>query len=183
MRHWAVLVSADRFDAERVYRHDVLEVDGAAQLREGDRVALVADIEAPVIFAYGVVCRASPRAAANPDDPESPPAEGAAVISYTSRLLDEARPVRRPDGPVTPLSADAFPPWPARTGPTRRWLVSLDLPIEAETAAEASRLFWTYVRELGPRELPTFVSPSDDELAMQALVAGEPVNLDPEEDD
>ncbi len=65
----------------------------------------------------------------------------------------------------------------------RSWLVSLDLPIEAETAADAVREFWAYVRALGPDELPTFVSPSGDELAMQAMVAGEPVNLDPEEDE
>jgi hypothetical protein len=71
----------------------------------------------------------------------------------------------------------------AASEPTRTWLVSLDLPIEAPTAAEAVRQFWSYLRELGPEELPTFVSPTDDELAMQALVAGEPVNLDPEEDD
>ncbi len=65
----------------------------------------------------------------------------------------------------------------------RTWLVSLDLPIEADTAADAVREFWAYVRALGPDELPTFVSPTGDELAMQAMVAGEPVNLDPEEDD
>ena len=71
----------------------------------------------------------------------------------------------------------------AASEPTRTWLVSLDLPIEAPTPAEAVQQFWTYVRELGPGELPTFVSPADDELAMQALINGEPVNLDPEEDD
>jgi hypothetical protein len=37
--------------------------------------------------------------------------------------------------------------------------------------------------ELGPRELPTFVSPSGDELAMQAFVLGAEANQDPEEDD
>lgn len=63
----------------------------------------------------------------------------------------------------------------------RTWLVSLDLPIEADTAADAVREFWAYVRALGADELPTFVSPTGDELAMQAMVAGEPVNLDPEE--
>lgn len=65
----------------------------------------------------------------------------------------------------------------------RTWLVSLDLPIEAESPAEAVRLFWWYVRELGPRELPAFVSPSGDELAMQAFLLDERVNLDPEEDE
>ena len=67
--------------------------------------------------------------------------------------------------------------------PLRTWLVSLDLPIEAPTPAEAVQQFWHYIRELGPAELPIFVSPSDDELAMQALLDGHPVNLDPEEED
>lgn len=70
----------------------------------------------------------------------------------------------------------------AASEPTPTWLVSLDLPIEAANPAEAVRQFWSYVRELGPDELPTFVSPTGDELAMQAMVAGEPITLDPEED-
>ena len=37
--------------------------------------------------------------------------------------------------------------------------------------------------ELGPAELPTFVWPSGDELAMQAFVLGEEANQDPEEDE
>jgi hypothetical protein len=45
------------------------------------------------------------------------------------------------------------------------------------------RQFWSYVLELGPAELPTFVSPSGDELAMQAFVLGEQANQDPEEDE
>jgi hypothetical protein len=63
------------------------------------------------------------------------------------------------------------------------WLVSVALPIEASTPAEAVRAFWTYVRQLGPTQLPAFVSPSGDELAMQAYLVGEPTNLDPEDDD
>ena len=45
------------------------------------------------------------------------------------------------------------------------------------------RIFWSYVQELGPRELPAFVSPYGDELAMQAFVLGVEANQDPEEDD
>jgi hypothetical protein len=79
------------------------------------------------------------------------------------------------DGPVTALDPAAYreladllgPPPPRRT-----WLVSLDLPIEADSRAEAVRIFWSYVQELGPAELPAFVSPSGDELAMQAFVLG-----------
>ena len=90
------------------------------------------------------------------------------------------------DGPVTALDPAAFRALADRLGPPparRTWLVSLDLPIEAGTPAEAVRLFWSYVQELGPRELPAFVSPSGDELAMQAFVLGEEANQDPEEDD
>src|SRR5262245_22237668 len=65
----------------------------------------------------------------------------------------------------------------------RTWLVSVDLPIEAATPGEAVDQFWAYVRELGPDQLPAFVSPTEDELAMQAYVRGRSVNLDPEEDD
>ena len=39
------------------------------------------------------------------------------------------------------------------------------------------------MQELGPRELPAFVSPAGDELAMQAFVLGAEANQDPEEDD
>lgn len=59
--------------------------------------------------------------------------------------------------------------------------MSVDLPIEAATPAEAVGQFWAYLRELGPEELPAFVAPTDDELAMQAYVAGEPHDLDPED--
>jgi hypothetical protein len=62
------------------------------------------------------------------------------------------------------------------------WLVSVDLPIEAATPAEAAAQFWAYLQELGPGELPAFVSPIEDELAMQAYVGGEQHELDPEED-
>ncbi|QSB14091.1 hypothetical protein JQS43_21560 [Natronosporangium hydrolyticum] len=69
------------------------------------------------------------------------------------------------------------------TAQRQTWLVSLDLPIEAPTPAEAVAQFWDYLRELGPDELPAFVSPVEDELAMQAYVGGEQHDLDPEDDD
>ena len=65
----------------------------------------------------------------------------------------------------------------------RSWLVSVDLPIEAESPAQAATRFWQYVRELGPEQLPVFVSPVEDELAMRAYLAGEPHDPDPEDDD
>jgi hypothetical protein len=61
-------------------------------------------------------------------------------------------------------------------------LVSVDLPIEAATPAEAVAQFWSYLRELGPAELPAFVAPVEDELAMQVFLGGQPHDLDPEDD-
>lgn len=63
------------------------------------------------------------------------------------------------------------------------WLVSVDLPIEAADPGEAVAEFWRFLRELGPGQLPTFVAPLGDELAMRAYLGGEPHDLDPEDDD
>jgi hypothetical protein len=64
-----------------------------------------------------------------------------------------------------------------------QWLVSVALPIEAESAGEAVREFWRYVESLGAGELPAFVWPRGDELAMRAYVLDARAALDPEEDD
>jgi hypothetical protein len=61
-------------------------------------------------------------------------------------------------------------------------MVSVSLPIEADSDAKAVAEFWRYISELGPNELPAFVSPVEDELAMRAYVADELAPLDPEED-
>jgi hypothetical protein len=66
---------------------------------------------------------------------------------------------------------------------TTRWQVSVSLPIEADSAAEAVSGFWAYVRELGAGQLPAYVAPMGDELAMRAYLQSEPTNLDPEEDE
>jgi len=71
----------------------------------------------------------------------------------------------------------------AAGGAEREGLGGRYLPIEASAQAEAVRAFWTYTLQLGPRELPAFVSPLGDELAMQAFVLGEVANQDPEDDD
>jgi hypothetical protein len=60
-------------------------------------------------------------------------------------------------------------------------MVSVAIPIEADSQAEAVAEFWRYVTELGPNELPAFISPAEDELAMQAYVADEPAPFDPED--
>ncbi len=66
--------------------------------------------------------------------------------------------------------------------PLPSWMVSVALPIEAATRADAVREFWAYLRSLGPGELPAFVWPQGDELALEAYLLDEPTNLDPEED-
>jgi len=65
----------------------------------------------------------------------------------------------------------------------KAWLVNVALPIEAESPAEAVGEYWRYVAELGSAQLPAYVCPVGDELAMTPFVAGAPTNLDPEEDD
>ncbi|MFE9689060.1 hypothetical protein [Micromonospora sp. NPDC005806] len=187
---WAVLLPAERYEAERLVHHDTLELtglDGAARPRPGDPVAVLVD-EPLRLVALGRVALATAETREDPDDPQSEAGPGALVVTYTRRVLDEPVPVDglALTGPVTGLDlavwrelADRIGPPPAR----RSWLVSLDLPIEASAPAEAVRLFWSYVQELGPRELPAFVSPAGNELAMQAFVLGAEANQDPEEDD
>ncbi|WBB77667.1 hypothetical protein O7606_15445 [Micromonospora sp. WMMD882] len=184
-RAWTVLLPADRYEAERLVHHDTLELTGlAARPRPapGDPVAVVVAGESPLLVALGRI--------SSPPAGEAPAREAAAplVVAYTRWAFDEPVPADGLplDGPVSELPADRWRSLADRLGPPpprRSWLVSLDLPIEAATPAEAVRLFWSYVRELGPRELPAYVSPSGDELAMQAFVLGVEANQDPEEDD
>ncbi|MCX4474544.1 hypothetical protein OOK41_30260 [Micromonospora sp. NBC_01655] len=209
---WAVLLPPGRYDAERLVHHDTLELTGldaagAARPtgatpagptattgptapvgpRFGDPVAVLAE-EPLRLVALGRVARPTVERREDPDDPQSDPASGAFVVAYTRRSFDDPVPAEglALDGPVTALPAGTYRELAERLGPPparRPWLVSLDLPIEAATPAEAVRLFWSYVRDLGPQELPAFVSPSGDELAMQAFVLGAEANQDPEEDD
>jgi hypothetical protein len=172
MAHWAVIIPADRWATERLFQHETLTVPGSAAARPepGDEVLLVAG---SLLVGLGRVAKEG---------------GGELVIAYTRREFDRPAPAGElvSGEPVTPLDAAEFRRYAARFGgdPDRRtWLVSVDLPIEAATPAEAVRQFWSYVLELGPAELPAFVSPSGNELAMQAFVLGEQANLDPEEDE
>ncbi|MGN9764780.1 hypothetical protein ACTMS2_06385 [Micromonospora sp. SD12] len=187
---WAVLLPTGRYEAERLVHHDTLELTGLTDdsgPRPGDRVAVLVDAP-PRLVALGRVAAAAGQEREDPDDPQSERVEAPLVVAYTRRAFDEPVPADALvlDGPVTALDPSAFQELADRLGPPprrRTWLVSLDLPIEAASPAEAVRLFWAYVQELGPRELPAFVSPSGDELAMQAFVLGAEANQDPEEDD
>ncbi|WP_328532962.1 hypothetical protein OG836_22395 [Micromonospora zamorensis] len=187
---WAVLLPAERYEAERLVHHDTLELTGLTDVVRpgpGDQVAVLVDAP-PRLVALGRVAATGQRHREDPDDPQSDVEPGTLVVAYTRRAFDEPAPadLLTLDGPVTALEPAAFRALADQLGPPparRTWLVSLDLPIEAATPAEAVRLFWSYVQELGPRELPAFVSPAGDELAMQAFVLGEQANQDPEEDD
>jgi len=182
MAQWAVVIPEDRLEAERLFHHDTLELDEPSQPRPGpapgDEVLVVANAAAPAVVALGRVA----------GDASASTAPGTLTVTYTRRCFDDPQPAGglALSGPVTPVEPVAFRALAERVAPTpdlRTWFVSVDLPIEAPSAAEAVRRFWSYVMELGPRELPAFVSPHDDELAMQAYVLGEQTNLDPEEDD
>jgi hypothetical protein len=188
MAKWAVVISPERYEAERLFHHETLQLDRVALgpagplPAPGDEVLVVAARPEPMVVALGRVAGPEDQA-----DPGRPASAAPVIVAYTLRSFDAPL-------PAAGLGLDAFSPVepatfralverlpPARD--LRTWLVSVDLPIEAESPAEAVRRFWSYVRDLGPRELPTFVSPTDDELAMQAFVLGEHANLDPEEDE
>jgi len=171
MRHFAVVVAGERLARERLYADDLIAVDDAAALPSGAEVVLVALDPGPVLFGLG---RATVGGA----------------VRYTHRLLDAPLPVSLDAGVGTwPLDARTFDALAGKVDATHRvgagrrsWLVNLSLPVEASTAPEAVRAFWSYVRDLGPTELPAFVSPSGDELAMQVYVLGGEANQDPEDD-
>jgi hypothetical protein len=209
MSTWAVVIPDDRYESERLFQHDVLELTGleltglesgglesgglemaapgrVSRPAPGDEVLVVAGAEPPVVVALGRVTP-STGVGADPDDPQADPGRPL-VVRYTRRAFDAPAPVDRLDltGPVTPVDPATFRELAGRVNPTadrQTYLVSLDLPIEASSRAEAVRLFWSYVMELGPRELPTFVWPSGDELDMRTFVLGVEANQDPEGDD
>ncbi len=188
MRHWVAIVTEEQFGTERLYAHDLIEIphagEGAAAADEGDLVALVAAGDPAVLFGHGRVTGRSP--------------SGGVLVAYAVRAFDDP-----PPAPADVLPADAaavvpglFPLPPAQytrlsalasasvsvVNGRSVWFVSVALPIEATTRAEAVREFWTYVDKLGPAELPAYVWPLGDELAMQPYVLGALTNLDPEED-
>jgi hypothetical protein len=183
MRHWVGVLDEEQFATERLYARDsvALAVGSGEDAEPGDRVALVAAGAPPVLVGHGTVVGRG---------------ESVVHVEYQVRLFDEPPAVPadvRPD-PVTaglhPLATAQFirvaalVTASAEAGAGRSvWFVSLALPIEAGTPAEAVREFWSYVDKLGPRELPAYVWPLGDELAMQAFVLGAVTNLDPEPDD
>jgi hypothetical protein len=191
MAHWAVVVPVERYEAERLFLHETLELTGldGPLPAAGDEVALVGGA-APVVFGLGGGVGGGAGAGADdPDDPDAGQPATALDIAYTHRLFDAPLPA---DGlsaraGAHRIEADRFAALADKARgehrARREWLVGVYLPIEATSPAEAVRAFWTHVQQLGPRELPAYVSPLGDELAMQAYVLGEVANLDPEEDE
>ncbi len=187
-RHWVALVSPERFAEERLYAHESITLPVASgEIPEpGHNVVLLVATDPPGLFGLGRVVGFRYGETAPVQAPRQ------ATVRYTHRVFDEPIPVDAlaVESGVSALAPEAFDRLAGRVGADQRvdadkagWLVSLALPIEAASPAEAVREFWTYVTRLGPRELPAFVWPAGDELAMQAYVLGEPTNLDPEEDD
>jgi hypothetical protein len=177
MRYWAGVVTQEQFTTERLYAREAIAITAslAGEPAVGDLVALIAATEPPVLFGLGHVSGRSET--------------GEIVVAYRHRALDEPSAVDGPVAPgVGPLPSGEYTRL-ARTltvegtdAAQSEWFVSVALPIEAATRAEAVREFWTYVERLGPRELPAYVWPRGDELAMQAFVLGAITNLDPEEE-
>ena len=162
MPYRSIVLTAEQYAQERLYDEPLLAV---ADVDPGDEVLLVAAIEPPVVFGVGRV-------------------EKAGFVKYTERSFDQPVPADAgllAGGEIAPGVFATFAER-LRPGRDRVWLVSLDLPIEAPTSGEAVRRFWSYVRELGPVELPTYVAPAGNELAMQSFVLGEEASQDPEED-
>lgn len=183
MRHWIGVLGEEQFATERLYARDsvALVVRPGQDAETGDQVVLVATGAPPLLVGHGTVVERG---------------ESVTHVEYRARLFDEPPPVPADVLPA-PVTAGLHPVASARftrlaalvtasseAGAGRSvWFVSLALPIEAGTPAEAVREFWSYVDQLGPRELPAYVWPLGDELAMQAFVLGAVTNLDPEPDD
>jgi hypothetical protein len=162
-----LVLSAADYARERLFAHAAVGVDDRPNV--DDRVVLVADGH---VFGLGRVYERG-------------------QVRYTHRLFDEPALFAEPaPAGLHPLTAESFGRVAASIGAEHRvdadkrtWLVSVDLPIEAVSPAEAVREFWTYVLQLGPGELPAYVWPTGEELAMQAYLLGEVANQDPEEGD
>jgi hypothetical protein len=167
MAQWAMTIPADRWATERLFQHDTLTVAGGAGVAVDDEVLLIADDH--VVALTQAVTVEGDRLA----------------LAYLRRAFDEPVPAAGlTTGKVDP---ERFRRFAGALGggvaDKRSWLVSVALPIEAATPAEAVRQFWSHLLALGPAELPTYVWPYGDELAMQAFVLGEEANQDPEEED
>lgn len=176
MQHWAVVIDESQFATERLYAHDSIAVSSRREPVTGDPVLVLVDGKPQRLFGLGRILAWY----------------GTTVtVAYTHRQLDDPRPadleaehgLTQISGPDYDRLATLIPAEHRIDADRREWFVSVTLPIEAGSEAEAVREFWTYVDKLGPRELPALVWPRGNELAMHAYVLGTERNQDPEEDD
>lgn len=121
---WAVLLPAERYEAERLVHHDTLELTALSDVARpgpGDQVAVLVD-GPPRLVALGRVTAPGRRHREDPDDPQSPVEPGTLVVAYTRRAFDEPVPadLLTLDGPVTALEPAAFRALADRLGPPRR---------------------------------------------------------------
>jgi hypothetical protein len=190
MQHWAAVVDALQFATERLYAHETVVVPAPVVMPTADDpVLLLVAGDPPLLFGLGkIISWHGPSGSFAADS--SP--HGLVTVVYTHRLLDEPTPadLHAPTPALYPLTSDEYAqlaaPAPASTrvdADRAEWFVSVTLPIEAATRAEAVREFWSHVEKLGPQELPAYVWPRGDELAMQAFVLGAPTLDDPEDAD
>lgn len=171
MAHWAVIIPAEQWATERLFHHDTLTLASGGGVAADDEVLLIADDRLVAVARAGKA------------------ADDRLTLTYLRRAFDASVPLDglTLTGDVTAVGDETFrrlaTALGARPAADRPWLVSVALPIEAATPAEAVRQFWSHVLELGPAELPAYVWPLGDELAMQVYVLGAEANQDPEEDD
>jgi hypothetical protein len=164
MAQFVVNIPEGQWATERLFQHDAVTVPASVAAEVGDEVLLVAEEQ---VVALARVEKA----------------DGELALSYLRRVFDEPVPVALSEGPVDEATFRRFAERLGAPADKKAWLVSVAMPIEAANPAEAVRQFWSHVLELGPAELPTYVWPSGDELAMQAFVLGAEANQDPEEED
>ncbi|SDD29916.1 hypothetical protein [Glycomyces harbinensis] len=169
MRYWLLALQDDEFTEQQAYEAEAVSPSAALpeDAADGDEVALAGP---EGVFALGEVV--------------------GGAVAYRRRLEASS-----PTAETAKANADEATGWiglnpdawedlvRSLPAPERRsdWLVTLSMPIEAVDKAEAVRQFWSYIRSLGPKELPTFVSPYGRELEGTSFLLGVEHEQDPEE--
>jgi len=182
MRYWLLALNDDEFTEQQAY--EVAAVEPATGLPEGagdgDEVALAGP---EGVFALGAIEGGAVAYRRRVEEPTA--------TAETVRIYEAAAESGRVEGAEaatlqawTQLYPDSWEDLVrALPTPERRsdWLVTLSMPIEAVDKAEAVRQFWSYIRSLGPKELPTFVAPYGRELEGTSFLLGVEHEQDPEE--
>ncbi|MQM25069.1 hypothetical protein [Glycomyces albidus] len=165
MRYWLLVLNEDEYAEQQAYEVEAVEPSGAVPegAGDGDEVALAGP---EGVFALGEFDGSAIAYRRRLEEPEKTAESAAAGEGWTSLTPDAWEDLVR------------ALPTPERR---RDWLVTLSMPIEAVDKAEAVRQFWSYIRSLGPKELPTFVAPYGREIEGTAFLLGAEHEQDPEE--